>query len=228
MSSLVKALRPFASCDIGDALVKLGVPLGGYINDLRMFSPHRAGDLDKKTPTMIGEAVTVKMVRADDTESPRPEKHFADANEAGKVMFISQPPSMYSACFGGLMAARAKKLGAAGVVVNGRFRDIEEIQDMGLPLFAREQSILGSNSFTRASEINVPVKARRNAYSRSYLWINPGDLLVGDKDGVVCVSPSLVDQVVQLCQERKEIDEKTLAALAEGMSMGEALAKFRK
>jgi regulator of RNase E activity RraA len=59
------------------------------------------------------------------------------------------------------------------------------------------------------------------------LWIHPGDLIVGDQDGVVVVPPSLVEQVVQLCQERKEIDEKTLGALQAGTGMGDAIRKFR-
>jgi regulator of RNase E activity RraA len=75
------------------------------------------------------------MVEASDTTSPKPPQHFADANEEGKVMYIHQPEGMYSACFGGLMATRAAVKNAAGVVVNGRFRDIDEIQGLGLPVY---------------------------------------------------------------------------------------------
>ena len=64
------------------------------------------------------------MVNAKDTSSPSPNKHFADNNQAGKVMYIQQPKDMYSACFGGLMGTRAMTLGAAGIVIDGRFRDI--------------------------------------------------------------------------------------------------------
>jgi regulator of RNase E activity RraA len=60
------------------------------------------------------------------------------------------------------------------------------------------------------------------------LWINPGDFLVGDQDGVVVVPPSLTEQVVALCQERAEIDEKTFAALRSGHGMGESIKKYRK
>lgn len=80
---------------------------------------------------------------------------------------------------------------------------------------------MGSNTFTRASEIDVPIKAYGD------LWINPGDLIVGDQDGCVVVPPSLVDQVVALCAERKEIDEKMMAALHDGEEMGAAIAKFK-
>ncbi|KUJ12404.1 RraA-like protein [Mollisia scopiformis] len=198
-SAAIKSLRPFASCDIGDALVKLKYPFGGFLDGISMWSPERQGHLSGKvSAATIGEAVTVK------------------------IMYIQQPKDMYSACFGGLMGLRSKTLGAAGVVVDGRFRDVQEIQELGLPLYARGISILGSNTFTRASEINIPLQFKGD------LWIHPGDILVGDHDGVVVVPPSLVEQVVALCSERKEIDDKTMKALRDGMPMGEALKTFRK
>jgi regulator of RNase E activity RraA len=99
-----------------------------------MWSPHRQGFNSSTCPTIIGEAITVKMVDAKDTTSPKPPKHFVDVSEPGKIMYISQPKGMYSACFGGLMAARSKIIGAAGVVIDGRFRDVAEIQGFGLPV----------------------------------------------------------------------------------------------
>lgn len=89
-------------------------------------------------------------------------------------------------------------------------------------MFAKGISILGSNTFTRASALNIPL------HFKGDLWIHPGDILVGDRDGVVVVPPSLVTQVVQLCKERQEIDKKTVDALKSGMGMGDAIQKFRK
>jgi len=117
-----------------------------------MWSPERQGDLSAGNKLTIGEAVTVKvsfssqyiykiyiliylkMVEVNDTSSPKSPIHFADANEAGKIMYIQQPQGLYSACFGGLMGLRSRTLGAAGVVVDGRFRDVQEIQELGLPV----------------------------------------------------------------------------------------------
>lgn len=89
-------------------------------------------------------------------------------------------------------------------------------------MFSRGQSILGSNTFTRASEINVPIQVGRD------MWVNPGDILVGDADGVVSVPPSLIEQVVALCQERAEIDEKMFAELRNGAAMGDLIRTIRK
>lgn len=60
------------------------------------------------------------------------------------------------------------------------------------------------------------------------LWIHPGDIMVGDENGVVVVPPSLMEQVVELCQERFEIDEKTFAALRAGEPMGPTILRLRK
>lgn len=83
---------------------------------------------------IVGPAITVKLVHASDTEAPKPARHFADCNDEGKIMYVQQPKGLYSACWGGLMSTRAKYLGAAGVVVDGRVRDVGEHQDMEFPV----------------------------------------------------------------------------------------------
>ncbi len=60
------------------------------------------------------------------------------------------------------------------------------------------------------------------------LWVHPGDILVGDENGVVVVPPSLLEQVVELCQERFEIDEKAMQALRRGEPMGPTIQRLRK
>lgn len=74
------------------------------------------------------------MVEMSDTTSPKPPKHFVDCNEAGKIMYIQQPKGLYSACWGGLMSTRAKFLGAGGVVVDGRIRDVREHIEKEFPV----------------------------------------------------------------------------------------------
>ncbi|KAL4963430.1 RraA family protein [Aspergillus stella-maris] len=222
-SEALRVLRKFATCDIGDALVKLGVPNGGYLSGLKMFSP---GVLCTKT-RIFGPAYTVRMVRDSDKASPKPPKHFADAIPKDSVVFVSQPKGLISACWGGLMSTRAKRLGAAGVVIDGRFRDLAEHQELNIGLFARDISILGSNTFTRSSELNVPV-TYTGLEGGEAVVIQPGDYIVGDADGVVAVPVEQVEGCVKLCQERYAIDEETRRFLENGEEMGPTIQRLRK
>lgn len=112
---------------IGDALVKLKYPYGGFLDGIRMFSPDSQARI-------IGPAITVKMVESSDRAAPALDKHFVDHNEDGGVMYIQQPKDLPSACWGGLMSTRAKFLGANGVVIDGRMRDINEHKEMKFPV----------------------------------------------------------------------------------------------
>ncbi|EME86510.1 uncharacterized protein MYCFIDRAFT_210515 [Pseudocercospora fijiensis CIRAD86] len=221
-SSVFSALKRFTSCDIGDALVKLKVPYGGYCHGLSMFSPHYSS-----AGKIFGPVYTVKMVDAKNKAAPQPDKHFADCIPKGSVVFVSQPKGLFSACWGGLMSTRAKILGAEGVVVDGNFRDLLEHRELGMPLFARGKSSLGSNSFTRSSELNVPIEYNLPEQEQP-LVINPGDWVVADVDGVVVIPPSLAEECLKLCQERFAIDEKTKEALEQGAEMGPTIARLRK
>ncbi|KAI1840478.1 hypothetical protein JX265_000536 [Neoarthrinium moseri] len=195
----MQGLRRFTSCDIGDALVKLKYPYGGFLDGIKMFSPGASGRI-------FGPAVTVQMVAMSDTSAPKLDKHFVDHNEDGSVMYIQQPKDVPSACWGGLMSTRAKWLGAQGVVIDGRMRDISEHREMEFP----------------ASWIPLATNCFKND-----LWINPGDIMVADEDGVVVTPPSLVEQVVALCQERAEIDEKMFTELRKGAAMGPLIKSLR-
>lgn len=127
------------------------------------------------------------------------------------------------------MSTRAAKLGAAGVVVDGRFRDINEHREIGMGLFAREQSILGSNSFTRSAEVNVPVKySVEGIDGGGEVVVRPGDIIMGDADGVVVVPVESVSECLELCKERWEIDQKTMEFLQAGEEMGPTIKKLRK
>ncbi|KAG8629778.1 hypothetical protein KVT40_001397 [Elsinoe batatas] len=222
-SKSLSALKRFTSCDIGDALVKLRVPYGGYLHGLKMYSPtHQSG-----ATRVFGPAYTVQMVDANDTTPPKPERHFADGIKEGSVVFISQPKGKYSACWGGLMSTRAKKLGAEGVVIDGCFRDVEEHRGMGFPLFAKASSSLGSNTFTRSAALDVPVQFTSPEQPEP-LTINPGDIIVGDADGVVVIPPEKIDACREICEERARIDELTMEALLNGEEMGPTIARLRK
>lgn len=218
---LLQAIQKFTTCDIGDALVKLKVPHGGYLSGLKMYSPTYCSGPAK----ICGPAYTIRMVKASET-APSPAAHFADTIPRNSVVYVSQPKGLLSACWGGLMSTRAKELGAAGVVIDGRFRDINEHRDLGMGLFARDASILGSGGFTKCAGLGEDL-----VYAVEDLGevsVRTGDIVMGDADGVVVVPVEQVEKCIELCQERADIDEKTMEALKTGEEIGPTIKRLRK
>lgn len=125
------------------------------------------------------------------------------------------------------MSTRAQKAGAAGVVIDGRFRDIKEHRELGIGLFARGISILGSHTFTRSSELNVPVSYHVKEMKDTQIRITPGDIIVGDADGVVAIPPDLAEACAKLCETRWNVDEATRRCIKEGDNIGPVIQKLR-
>ncbi|ORZ01039.1 RraA-like protein [Syncephalastrum racemosum] len=218
-AAALNALKRFSSCEVADALLKLGQrPWGGYIPDIEMWSPRYC---DGET-RIVGPAFTVKMVEKENTTAPTPPQHFVDAAIEGSIIVISAPPDVKGAVWGGLMSARAKAKNVHGVVIDGRVRDLREHRSMEYPVFAKQHSTLAQNAFVRPSELQVPV-----TMSTSPVTVCPGDVIVADLDGVICVPVSLVDQVIESCEKYVAIDDKCMEALQQGHSVKDTFAKFR-
>jgi regulator of RNase E activity RraA len=101
------------------------------------------------------------------------------------------------------------------------------VADSQMKLFAKDISTLGSNTFTRSSLLNVPLQFTSDLQPEPF-DINPGDIILGDADGIVAIPPTLVEQCLKLCEERWDIDEKTRACLEKGDEMGPTIQKLRK
>lgn len=126
------------------------------------------------------------------------------------------------------MSTRAKNAGAAGVVVDGRFRDVLEHRELGVGLFARGSSVLGSNTFTRAAELDVPLSFRIEELESGEVQVRPGDIIMGDADGVVAIPPGLASELIDMCEARWQIDEETRSCLEKGDLIGPTIKRLRK
>jgi len=217
------ALSKFSSCELSDALIKLGLPHGGHIPDIHMFSPS-----DPET-RICGPAYTVKMVLGSDTVAPKLDKHFVDEAPSDSVVVIDVPLQTKSAVWGGLMSAGAISRGCLGVVISGRCRDLSEHTASDFPVFARSHSTLGQSPFTRPSELNVPLKIHPQPADSDFppLTVEPGDIVVGDRDGVVCVPKDLIQNAVELATKGQEIDAKCMEDIKAGKGVKESFKKWR-
>ncbi|CAO3598830.1 unnamed protein product [Absidia cylindrospora] len=215
----LRALRKYSSCEIADALLKLGQrPWGGYVPDIDMWSPQRcSGDT-----RIVGPAFTVKLVEKENKTAPSLAQHFVDLATENSVIVVSAPSDVKNACWGGLMSAGAKARQVQGAVIDGRVRDLAEHRSMGFPVFAKSHSILPQNAFVRASETQIPV-----TLSGSPVVVHPGDIMVADMDGVVCIPVDLVDSVISNCEKYTAIDEQCMKDIQKGFGVQETFKKYR-
>lgn len=88
-TSSASSLASFSTCEISDALIKLGIPHGGHLPDIQMLSP----SIEKQSETRLcGPAYTVQMVLSSDTSAPKLSSHFVDSATNGSVVVIDSPP----------------------------------------------------------------------------------------------------------------------------------------
>ncbi|KAG7098835.1 hypothetical protein E1B28_000739 [Marasmius oreades] len=208
-------LAAFSTCTLSDALLKLGVASAGHFPDIVRFSG----------PKICGPAYTVKMVYATDKEAPKLDQHFVDTAPSNSVIVIDAPTHAKNAVWGGLMTAGAIARNALGVVISGRCRDLAEHRSLNFPVFARGHSTVGQSPFTRPSAVNVPLEISPfdpyDAYSVASpqfpsVFVNPGDWIVGDEDGVVCVPKELETRVMELAAELVKIDDRCMGDIKAG------------
>lgn len=125
------------------------------------------------------------------------------------------------------MSAGAIARGATGVIISGNCRDVGEHRSLGFPVFSRSHSTVGQSPFTRPSEVNVPltIQPQYPGFLSGYfnpsgsfpaVTVNPGDWIVADEDGVVCVPQDLEEQVIELAQKGRAVDELCMMDIKAG------------
>jgi len=216
---IVAALREFSTCDVSDALLKLKYPNGGFLSNITLWSPERQAGETK----VVGPAYTVKYVPLSSDE-PKMATHYIDTIPSGSVVFISCPPRTVNAVYGGLMSNRAQTSGAVGTMVDGRVRDLQEHRELKYPIFAKDIGTASPYEVVKVAAINVPVKLQTDEQDAT---IHPGDYLIGDVNGVVCLPKSLAEKALALMAPQVAADLKIAADIQAGMSFTEASKKHR-
>jgi 4-hydroxy-4-methyl-2-oxoglutarate aldolase len=173
---------------------------------------------------VIGPAVTVFMQRAlrtDKRDWPNLQIQTLDDAPPGSVMVEVLEDGLETAGVGNLMATTAKVRGLAGMVIDGGARDIEELEEIGFPVWSRSQT--PSTSVGRY----VPV-ARNVPVTCGGVLVRPGDWIVGDMTGVVVVPKAVLPQVLKLLRQYDEKETKMIPLIKETKSMGKALQIFNR
>lgn len=127
------------------------------------------------------------------------QKRLFDAVGEGEIIVIEARGDATTGTLGDILAIRAKTRGAAGVVTDGGVRDFDEVARLGLPVFSQgaHPSVLGRKHVPW--ELDVTIGCGGAA-------VQPGDILVGDGDGVIVIPPAIVEEVVDAALAQEDED----------------------
>jgi regulator of RNase E activity RraA len=173
--------------------------------------------LTPKAPTMVGEAFTLRNIPAredidhigvyDDPEHPQ--RKAIEIAPPGSVLVIDCREDARSASAGGILLRRLEVRGVAGMVTDGGLRDTPDIAQREFPVYCKAPSAPISLITQHAVESNVPVACGGVA-------VYPGDVIVGDGEGVIVIPRGIADEVAIDCYEQEKLEEFVQLEIAAG------------
>ncbi|TZG32539.1 RraA family protein [Agrobacterium sp. B1(2019)] len=153
---------------------------------------------------MAGVALTVKSRPGDNLMLHK----AIDMAVPGDVIVVDAGGDLSNALMGELMLAYAVKKGVSGFVLNAAIRDVDAFVSTNLPTFAAGVTHRGPYK-DGPGEINVPI-------SIGGMVIEPGDIMIGDSDGVLCVPLADAEEVLAKTQAKQDAETKQMQAIAAG------------
>ena len=193
------------------ALFKRGLR-NQFIQDVRPLNP--------ETPNMVGEAFTLRYIPAREDLNPlsvfqdrgHPQRKAVEECPPGAVMVIDSRKDARAASAGGILVTRLMKRGCAGVVTDGGFRDSPEIAQLPFPAYHRRPSAPTNLTLHQALDINVPIGCGDVA-----VW--PGDVVVGDREGVVVIPAAIADEIAAEATEMTAFEDFVIEQVRGGRSI---------
>ena len=153
-----------------------------------------------------GRAITVDCRPSDNLAL-----HYALTKaRPGDVLVVDAKGFVEAGPWGDILTLAAQQVGIVGLVIDGAVRDADAIIEMGFPVFSRGLSIKGTNKF-QPGQVNVPVVLGGQI-------IQPGAIVIGDRDGLVIVEADEVAEVIRASQAREAKEHAIRAAILRGES----------
>ena len=171
----------------------------------------------------VGRAVTVLEMTGPKGAFPASDfkvGQMIDAAGPGDVVVVANGGAPVST-WGGTASYAAHLKGIAGLVVDGAIRDREEICEIGFPAFSRHMIPTTGKTRIRVEAIGVPV-------TLSGIRVDPGDVIVADGTGIVCIPTARAAEVAELATRYAADDAQAMREMDQGLTFREAMAKFAK
>ncbi len=161
-----------------------------YLQDVHPVAPGQ--------PPMVGEAFTLRMIPAREdldvlaayADPEHPQRKAIETCPPGRVLVVDSRGDPRGASAGDILITRLKVRGVAGIVTDGGFRDSPGIAALGFPAYHRRPSPPTGPIWHHAADIGLPIACGGVA-------VYPGDVMVGDAEGVVCIPAHLAAEVAE-------------------------------
>jgi regulator of RNase E activity RraA len=192
-------LRAVSTATLTTALFKRGLR-NAFIQNVRPLNPD--------APRMVGEAYTLRYIPAREdidhlgvfTDRSHPQRKGVEEIPPGHVMVIDSRKDARAASAGGILIARMMQRGAAGVVTDGGFRDTPELAKLAFPVYASRASAPTNLLLHHAADLNVPIGC-------GDVPVYPGDIVVGDGEGVVVLPAHLANEIAEEAAAMTEFED---------------------
>ena len=193
------------------ALFKRGLR-NQFIQDVRPLNPN--------LPNMVGEAFTLRYIPAREDLNPitvfqdraHPQRKAVEECPPGAVFMVDSRKDARAASAGSILVTRLMQRGVAGIVTDGGFRDSPEIARLPFPTYHHRPSAPTNLTLHQALDINVPIGCGDVA-----VW--PGDVVVGDAEGVVVIPAHMADEVASDAVEMTAFEDFVTERVRAGQSI---------
>jgi regulator of RNase E activity RraA len=204
-------LRTVSTATLATALYKRGLRRQ-VIQDVRPLRP-----LEE---SMVGEAYTLRYMPAREDlnelavfrDRAHPQRKAVEECPPGAVLVMDSRKDARAASAGGILVTRLMQRGVAGVVTDGGFRDSAEIATLAIPAFHQRPSAPTNLTLHQAIAINEPIGCGDAP-------VFPGDVIVGDNDGVIVIPAHLADEIAAEAVEMTAFEDFVTEKVREGRSI---------
>jgi regulator of RNase E activity RraA len=171
-------------------------------------------------PRIAGPAVTVMAVAAGPTPPAQHINiHAISSAEPGSVLVIDNSGRPDVSCLGDLQSLAAKIRGLSGAVVDGACRDVDQIRDVGFPVFTRAVVPMTARGRIQQEAWNVMVQI-------GGVQVQPGDWIIADGSGVVVIPQANLEEVISAAEDVVKREEAMAQAVRNGHSILDVMTNF--
>lgn len=175
-----------------------GLPVSVIADNMNRMSCMNANIRPFNENPLIGSAFTIKTRPGDNLILHK----ALDIAKEGDILVVDAQGDLTNAIIGELMVLWAQKRNLGGIIIDGAIRDVSALKEANIPIYAAGVSPRGPYK-DGPGEINVPITCGGIA-------INPGDILIGDEDGIVSIDPKDAKSLVQKAKSKLESETKII------------------